>query len=52
MLNREGLDVVIHPLTGNSVEDHSRYALWLGNPVSLRLTALQRTYRAELLPTG
>ena len=34
MLNREGLDVLIHPLTDDSVEDHSRYTLWLGTPVS------------------
>jgi aromatic ring-cleaving dioxygenase len=49
MLNRSGLDVMIHPLTDDSVEDHSRYALWLGTPVSLRLETLRRTYRPELL---
>jgi DOPA 4,5-dioxygenase len=52
MLNREGLDVLIHPLTDDSVEDHSRYALWLGTPVSLRLDTLRPTYRPELLPTA
>jgi aromatic ring-cleaving dioxygenase len=52
MLNREGLDVLIHPLTDDSVEDHSRYALWLGTPVPLRLETLRPTYRPELLPTG
>jgi aromatic ring-cleaving dioxygenase len=52
MLNREGLDVLIHPLTDDSVDDHSRYALWLGTPVPLRLETLRRTYRPELLPTA
>ena len=52
MLNREGLDILIHPLTDNSVDDHSRYALWLGNLVPLRLETLRPVYRPELLPTG
>ena len=52
MLNREGLDVLIHPLTDDSVDDHSRYALWLGTPVPLKLETLRRGYRAELLPTA
>jgi DOPA 4,5-dioxygenase len=51
MLNRDGLDVLIHPLTEDSVDDHSRYAMWLGNPVPLRLDTLRRNYRPELLPT-
>jgi aromatic ring-cleaving dioxygenase len=52
MLNRDGLDILIHPLTNDSVEDHSRYALWLGAPVPLRLAALRPIYSSELLPTG
>ena len=52
MLNRKGLDVLIHPLTDDSVEDHSRDALWLGTPVPLKLAALRPTYRPELLPTA
>jgi aromatic ring-cleaving dioxygenase/catechol-2,3-dioxygenase len=50
MLNRDGLDILIHPLTDDSVEDHSRYALWLGTPVPLKLETLRRSYRPELLP--
>src|SRR6266849_386587 len=34
MLNRQGLDVLVHPLTDNSYDDHSRYAVWLGAPVA------------------
>jgi len=51
VLNRDGLDILIHPLTANSVDDHSRYALWLGRPVSLRLETLRPTYPPDLLPT-
>ena len=51
MLNRQGLDVLVHPLTGNSYDDHSRYAVWLGNPVALKLDTMRRTYRAEQYPT-
>ena len=50
MLNREGLDVLVHPLTESSYDDHSKNALWLGTPVPMRLEVLRRTYRAELLP--
>jgi aromatic ring-cleaving dioxygenase len=51
MLHREGLDVLVHPLTNDSVDDHSIYALWLGTPVPLKLHTLRRSYRAELLPS-
>jgi aromatic ring-cleaving dioxygenase len=52
MLNRDGLDVLIHPLTDDSVNDHSRYALWLGAPIALKLETSRRSYRAELLPAA
>ena len=42
MLNRAGLDVLVHPLTEDAVEDHSGYAIWLGNPVELKLHTLPR----------
>lgn len=51
MLNRQGLDVLVHPLTDNSYDDHSRYAVWLGAPVALKLDTLRRTYSAEQYPT-
>jgi len=50
MLHREGLDVLIHPLTDDSVDDHSMYAMWLGSPVPLKLDTLRRNYRTDLLP--
>src|SRR6266851_5292749 len=51
MLNREGLDVLVHPLTDNSYDDHSRYAVWLGAPVALKLNPASRGYRAEQYPS-
>lgn len=35
MLNRRGLDILIHPETGNDLEDHSDHALWLGEKLDL-----------------
>ena len=53
MLNRDGLDILIHPLTDDMVDDHTVYALWLGAPIELKLDTMQRRgYRAELLPTA
>jgi aromatic ring-cleaving dioxygenase len=53
MLNREGLDILVHPLTDDMVDDHTVYALWLGTPIELKLDTMQRRgYRAELLPTA
>jgi aromatic ring-cleaving dioxygenase len=51
MLNPEGLDVLVHPLTDNSYDDHSRYAVWLGAPVALKFNTMRRSYRAEQYPT-
>jgi aromatic ring-cleaving dioxygenase len=42
MLNRDGLDILVHPMTGDAVADHARHALWLGNPLPLRLDVLRR----------
>jgi DOPA 4,5-dioxygenase len=53
MFNREGLDILVHPLTDDQVDDHSIYALWLGTPIELKLDVLpRRGYRATLLPTA
>jgi DOPA 4,5-dioxygenase len=50
MLNREGLDVLVHPLTESSYDDHSKNALWLGTSVPMRLEILRPTYSANLMP--
>jgi aromatic ring-cleaving dioxygenase len=53
MFNREGLDVLVHPLTDDMVDDHTIYALWLGAPVELKIDTLQRRgYGTALLPTA
>ena len=52
MLNRQGLDVLVHPLTESSYDDHSKNAMLLGTPVPMRFHILRPTYRTELLPTG
>jgi aromatic ring-cleaving dioxygenase len=52
MLNREGLNVLVHPLTDDMLDDHTVYAMWLGAPVDLRVDTLQRRgYQDALLPT-
>jgi aromatic ring-cleaving dioxygenase len=51
MLNREGLDILLHPLTDDMVDDHTVYATWLGKPIDLVLDHMQRRgYRDALLP--
>ncbi len=41
MLHREGLDVLVHPETGDDVIDHTDYALWLGEKLELNIDALR-----------
>jgi aromatic ring-cleaving dioxygenase len=45
MLNRAGLSVLVHPLSGDAYLDHSRFALWLGPQVPLLLEILRREAR-------
>jgi aromatic ring-cleaving dioxygenase len=52
MLNRDGLDVLIHPLTESSYDDHSKNAMWLGTPVPMRLDILRPKYSESLLPAS
>jgi DOPA 4,5-dioxygenase len=42
MLNRAGLTVLVHPLTGDDYEDHATHPLWLGPPLPLKLEILKR----------
>jgi DOPA 4,5-dioxygenase len=41
MLNREGLDILVHPETGDDVTDHTAHALWLGEKLDLNISFLQ-----------
>ena len=40
-LNRKGLTILIHPLTGNDLLDHTDYASWMGKPEPLNLEVLK-----------
>jgi aromatic ring-cleaving dioxygenase len=52
MLNRNGLDILIHPLTDDSVRDHDTDGAWLGAPVPLKLHVLSPDYTPDLLPSA
>jgi aromatic ring-cleaving dioxygenase len=41
MLNREGLSVLVHPVTGDDYIDHADFPLWLGEPLPLLLETLR-----------
>jgi aromatic ring-cleaving dioxygenase len=47
MLNRDGLDILVHPLSGDSLADHTGLALWLGRALPLRLEVLRRSTGAR-----
>jgi len=40
MLNRGGLDVLLHPITGNELRDHRDCAMWIGRSHVLDLSVL------------
>jgi len=40
-LNRGSMNVFVHPNTGNALEDHRDYALWLGDTQELDLDVLR-----------
>ena len=40
MLNRDGLDVLVHPDTGDDLADHRDRAMWLGSTLPLDLSTL------------
>ena len=42
MLNRQELDVLVHPLAGHAYDDHTVFAMWLGDKLPLRLDVLKR----------
>lgn len=42
MLNREGLNVLVHPQTGDHVVDHLNSSLWLGEKLQLNVDTLRR----------
>jgi DOPA 4,5-dioxygenase len=41
MLNRQGLDVLVHPNTGDAFADHTVHSLWLGEKLTLNVEVLK-----------
>jgi aromatic ring-cleaving dioxygenase len=41
MLNREGLDILVHPSTGDGKGDHLDRSLWLGTKLGVNLKAFK-----------
>ncbi len=39
--NRNGLSVLIHPITGDDYRDHEAHALWIGDKLPLNFAALK-----------
>jgi DOPA 4,5-dioxygenase len=39
--HRMGLDILVHPSTGHSLEDHTTHASWLGDPTPLNLAVFR-----------
>ena len=50
ILNHDPFSVLIHPLSPSNYDDHSKYAMWLGTPVPMRLERLSKQLPQELLP--
>jgi DOPA 4,5-dioxygenase len=42
MLHHAGLDVLLHPETGDDVADHTVNALWLGEKLALNIEVLRK----------
>ncbi len=47
LANRDGLDVLVHGYTGDDWRDHTELAMWLGQPVALRLEGFKPSRRAD-----
>lgn len=52
MINRRGLVVLVHPNTGNAVEDHETNPLWLGEKLDLDIDFLRQLEAEEAEDTG
>lgn len=42
MLHRQGLDILVHPETGDDLADHTDHSLWLGKTLKLNVEVLRR----------
>jgi DOPA 4,5-dioxygenase len=41
MLHRQGLDILVHPETGDDVADHTLHSLWLREKLELNVEVLR-----------
>lgn len=46
-LHRDGLSVLVHPGTGDSVADHTDHAMWLGEKLPVKVDVLRRNAEAR-----
>lgn len=42
MLSREGLEILVHPNTGDAVADHTEHAMWLGDKLTVNVEFLRQ----------
>jgi DOPA 4,5-dioxygenase len=42
MLNRDGLSILVHPITGQEIADHTAKALWLGDSLPIDVEFLRQ----------
>tara|TARA_B110000196_G_scaffold58092_1_gene48145 strand:+ start:2608 stop:2949 length:342 start_codon:yes stop_codon:yes gene_type:complete len=40
VFNRDDLSILVHPLTGDDLADHTSYSMWLGESLKLRLSKI------------
>ena len=41
--HRDGLDILVHPLTGDALAEHTEHARWLGDAVALNVAIFEQT---------
>ncbi len=44
MLHRQGLDILVHPLTDDNLRDHEELPLWLGHSLPLNLGIFKKEH--------
>ena len=42
---REGLSILVHPLSGDDIADHTEYPMWIGKPLELNLVRAMEMIR-------
>jgi aromatic ring-cleaving dioxygenase len=51
MVNRDGLSVLVHPTTDDSIADHETSPLWMGEPLAIDIELLRRHVRRHHQPS-